>query len=86
MTSPVEIVSREVIDLKLLLLRLSHERCVSERGAIRERARLTQTLMLYVSDVADTTHPTWKELGQLTHKILIETVDVERFNKRGAGR
>lgn len=84
MTSPTDVVQKEVNDLRVLLDSLKDERALSERGAIRQRARLAQSMMLYVADVADTTHPTWKELNQLTHKILVETADVERFQRQGA--
>jgi hypothetical protein len=84
MTSPTEVVQKEVDDLRALLDALKDERSITERGAIRQRARLTQSLMLYVVDCADTKDPTWKELSQLTHKILVETADVERFHRQGA--
>jgi hypothetical protein len=84
MTSSTETVQKEIADLRTLLDHLGREHTLSERGAIRARARLTQSLMLYVADVADTRHPTWKELNQLTHKILVETADVERFHRQGA--
>ena len=84
MTSPTETVQKEVDDLRVLLDTLKRDHTLSERGAIRERARLAQSMMLYVADVADTAHPTWKELSHLTHKILVETADVERFHRQGA--
>ena len=80
--STTEAVEREVRDLRVL----ADHHTLSERGAIRSRARLTSSTMLFVSDVADTTHPSWKELGNLTHKILVETSDVERHRKGGAFR
>lgn len=82
MTSPTEIVTREIDELRGLLDRLRRHHTLSERGAIRERARLTHGLMLYCNDVADTAHPTWKELSQVAHEILAETADVERYFKR----
>lgn len=86
MTSPTETVQKEVDDLRVLLDHLKRQHTLSERGAIRERARLAQSMMLYVTDIADTTHPTWKELSLLTHKILVETMDVERFRNPGVRR
>jgi hypothetical protein len=83
MTSPTDVVQKEVDDLRVLLDSLKEERALSERGAIRQRARLAQSMMLYVADQADTQHPTWKELSHLTHKILVETADVERFQRQG---
>lgn len=84
--STAEAVEREVRDLRVLAGILGREHSLSTRTSIRDRARLTQTLMLYVTDVADTSHVSWRELGNLTHKILIETADVERFQKRGLRR
>ena len=84
MTSPTDVVQKEVDALRVLLDALKEERSITERGAIRHRARLAQGMMLYVTDFADTKHPTWKELSQLTHKILVETADVERFHRQGA--
>ena len=83
MTSPTDPVQKEVDDLRVLLDTLKHETTLSGRGAIRKRARLAQGMMLYVADVADTAHPTWRELSRLTHKILVETADVERFHRQG---
>lgn len=86
MSSPTDVVQKEIADLRVLLDSLKDKRGICERGAIRQRARLSQSMMLYVSDLADTGHPTWKELAQVTHKILIETADVERYSKGGAFR
>jgi hypothetical protein len=80
------VVEKEVSDLRVLLDHLSHEPAITERGAIRHRARLAKGLMLYVADVVDTSHPSWKELDRLTHKILAETADVERFQRNGVRR
>lgn len=81
-----ELVQREVDDLRVLLDHLRQQHTLSERGAIRQRARLTHSLMLYVTDVADTQHPTWKQLIDLTNEILTETADVERSWKPGVRR
>ena len=79
--STTEAVEREVRDLRILAEVLRREHSLTERTSIRDRVRLTQTLMLYVTEVADTSHASWRELGNLTHKILVETSDVERYRK-----
>lgn len=41
------------------------------KETIKERARICDELMIYSWEVANTESPTWKELEQVVHKILV---------------